>query len=320
MANEEQWIESFYQENCGCALEDICGQHFWKQIMKGCICVKELDDLFDIRPSWGLFLCGEAGTGKSTLAQAFLGELEKAGYRVIYLRAADLLAETEQDLSRAAQLQEVCMREKTAVFLDDAEDLCDRIPVAEKLAEGFSMLKNHQCPVVWILAAADEKNIPPVLREQLLLCQIGLPDRREREEYFEAMLGKFIDSGVRCSAGNMAEMTEKFNYEQLSRIVDFAKNLLKQKALDQYHTIDKIQEAAKKGLIFIEREQFTLIVEKVRKKEIAKPMEMISGKIVMPAAMPSQPAIETAEGVSSGLDPISLDDELEMLDADNFKY
>lgn len=320
MANEEQWINSFYQENCGCTLEDICGQHFWKQIMKGCICEKEVDDLFDIRPSWGFLLCGEAGAGKSTLAQAFLGELEKAGYRVIYLRAADLLTEEDKSLSRAAQLQRSCMQEKAAVFLDDAEDLCDRIPVAEKLAEGFSVLKNHQRPVVWILAAADEEDIPSVLRKQLLLCQIGLPDRREREEYFEAMLGEFTDGTGRCSAGNMAEITEEFNYEQLNRIVDFARNLLKQKALDQYHTIDKIQEAVEEGLLSIKREQFSLIVEKVRKKEIAKPMEMISGKIVMPAVAPSQPDMETVEGISTGSDPISLDDELEMLDADNFKY
>ena len=61
MGNAEQWIQDFYQENCGCSLEDICGQHFWKKVLRGCIYREGLDELFAMwSPRFQLFSEGEA--------------------------------------------------------------------------------------------------------------------------------------------------------------------------------------------------------------------------------------------------------------------
>ena len=106
MGNAEQWIQDFYQENCGCSLEDICGQHFWKKVLRGCIYREGLDELFETSPFWGLLFCGEAGTGKSTLGKAFLGELEGNGYKLIYLRDTDVsVGKTSEEITVSVSAQ-----------------------------------------------------------------------------------------------------------------------------------------------------------------------------------------------------------------------
>ena len=348
MGNAEQWIQDFYQEDCGCSLEDICGQYIWKKVLRGCIYREGLEDLFETSPFWSLLFYGETGTGKSTLGKAFLGELEVNGYKVLYLRAVDLLREKDEAISRAAQFQKECLKwEKTAIFLDDGDSLGEEIPVAEQLAESLDRLRGWNVPAIWMIAAEKAENIPESLREQMYLCRIAAPDFEERLEYFQTMMGRLTDEngGFRCS--HMAEMTEGCNFEQLNRITVFSKAFLKEKVLEEAdYNWKTVRHMAEKGRIYIERETFCKIAEEIRserkethKESLQELMKQIApygnamslqqeNKAVVFEAGEETIKYEIAnresvipdsqtESQHTADSSVSLDDELDMLDPSN---
>lgn len=350
MGNAEQWIQDFYQENCGCSLEDICGQHFWKRVLRGCIYREELDELFETSPFWGLLFCGKTGTGKSTLGKAFLGELEENGYKLIYLRADELLKDEEEALPRAAQFQKECMKwEKTAIFLDNAGILGKDIPVAEQLAESIDSLRRYNLPVIWMMEAEKAEDLPESLREQLYLCRIEVPDQKERLEYFQAMMGRLTDKSGNFNCSHMAELTEGYNFEQLNRITAFSKGFLKQKALEKCEfNWEEVRQMAEEGKICINREQFCEIAGKIcnetkdaeeglsqellkqmmrnasamyLQQERSVPYFAPEGKITADGVMDRESAIpeEQIEPQSTADTSVSLDDELDMLDPSNLE-
>ena len=350
MGNAEQWIQDFYQENCGCSLEDICGQHFWKKVLRGCIYREGLDELFETSPFWGLLFCGEAGTGKSTLGKAFLGELEGNGYKLIYLRADEILKDKAEAIPRAGQFQKECIKwEKTAIFLDNAGILGEDIPVAEQLAEGIDSLRRYNLPVIWMTEAEKAEDLPECLREQLYLCRIEVPDQKERLEYFQAMMGRLTDKSGSFNCSHMAELTEGYNFEQLNRITAFSKAFLKQKILEKCEfNWEEVRQMSEEGKICIKREQFCEIAGKICREtkeaqeelsqDLLKQMISNTGALYLQQERPVPYIVSgektTADGVmdresitpEKQIEPqstadisVSLDDELDMLDPSNLE-
>lgn len=268
MENEEQWIRSFYQSDCGCSLDDLCGRHFWRQFLKGCIYQEDLDEAFYMSSFWGLLFCGKSGIGKSALAQAFLGELENNGYQLIYLRTEEILKNSTEALQRAEWLKMECIKwGKTVICLEDAEVLREETAVAERLAEGIDFLRQNNSPCIWILVTEKENDIPKILRKQLEICRLELPTMDERTEYFQRVFEPLGRKWGVFRYRQMAELTETFDFRQLRQTTVLFKALLKQDLLEQYdNDWTDVERLAKAGELPMKEELFCRAVEQVREK------------------------------------------------------
>lgn len=268
MENAEQWVRSFYQSDCGCSLDDICGRQFWRKFLKGCIYQEELDDAFGISPFWGLLFCGKDGIGKSTLALTFLGELENNGYQLIYLTAEELLKDQREAVHRAEQLKIECIKwGKAAVCLENAGALQEEFAVAEQLAEDISFLRQNNCPCIWVLVTEREDDIPQVLQRQLYPCRLELPTQDERTEYFSLMMSSIIGEQGSFQCRQMAELTDGFDFSQLGQTAAFYKTLLKQSLMEQYENDWlAVLRVAENGEIPMRKDLFGKIVEQIREE------------------------------------------------------
>lgn len=277
MENTEQWIRMFYQSDCGCSLDNLCGRYFWRNFLKGCIWQEELDELFGVPPFWAFLFCGEAGTGKSTLALTYLGELENQGYQLIYLRAEELLENKSEAKRRVEQLKKECIRwEKTVICLENAEVLKEENGIASLLADSIAFLKRNNVIGIWILIAENEEDIPAVLRNELYPCRLELPVQEEREEYFRLTLEDMRKETASFSVVRAAELTEGYTFRQLWQTVVFYKALLKQKLLDEYKgDWMAVRQLAEAGELILRKELFCQAAEKAGKK-ISDPQKLSS--------------------------------------------
>ncbi len=179
------------------------------------------------RPS-GLFLIGKPGCGKHTAMAFAIDALEESKYSFLFLCGNDLLA---------GNVGFASIKEKIDVFLDECygneEGLCLIIENLEEadcreeflcflgmtLAE-YKMQADVLPPLFAILISEEEFSLPSILRNQLLLCRMTLPDLEHRRIFLQNR-GRDIQHYVALE--QIAEQTEGYSYAQL---IDLVRNLI----------------------------------------------------------------------------------------------
>lgn len=184
-----------------------------------------LDDAYDIN-GCGLLLTGPDGCGKHTAARQMmfhlkqLYEAKKMEFDQVLL--SGLLLETSsatEAISRLGNLLDAFADKGISLCLmvEELEDHPFRRKIltflGRKLREYYL---GGDSELFLILIDRDERTLPNLLRNQLRLCRMDLPDAKQREHIIE-MYGDALNQ--RVSIGYFAQITEGLNCVQLRDLV-----------------------------------------------------------------------------------------------------
>lgn len=193
----------------------------------------------DLRYDKGLLLTGPVGCGKHTAAMeavSYLTDENKRCYDFENEAPFELLYVSGTDLSAPGASPEEYMDCLLETFLKSGNGgVCLVLEYPEAHPEllehlGYSMISFRYTaetnPLFLIVLSRDENAIPPVLRSQLHVCRMGLPDRTKRELFWqcaadiEPNVSRWMEESTpERTPEELAEETSGMNYRQLSDLV-----------------------------------------------------------------------------------------------------
>ena len=292
---------------------EITGQFFWKEVLGGMIHEEFSDEFLGMQTARGILLTGPEGFGKTTLGQAYLGELRKRQYNTLYIRRSQLRSWKDQPEKLA---EEVCTKCRTylksAVFFDDVEILEELPELAESLAEGFESLLENDVRTIWIFAAKEITSLPEDLKNRCLLCEVKEPGLEERMEFFNGI--DVISGHSERSVEQMARETEGCSMGELSRMAYYLLMCLKQELLRKYgQDFAQIQKMLKNRTSILSGTLFEQALQKIRKAEVQPVQQAVYPPYVMMQSGSGQPEQEMYKK-SEEVQPENEDDWMDEID------
>ena len=196
----------------------------------GKLCQTMWERSADERPM-GLWLVGPEGCGKHDTAYEMTQILLKRSgipFAVFYLTGADLT----EDASGAAEVREhidtlmmYCHELDDAslcLVLEQMEDCRFRREILDYLATVMCMTKVDGNPMFLILIEEEPLFIPALLRRQLRLMRLTLPNEAQRRDYLTMHT---MDIRNRFDMEEMCAVTEGLSYAQLADLIECIREL-----------------------------------------------------------------------------------------------
>lgn len=229
---KQETILSFFQPVPDHGIEHISGREELKGILRNLCeeCTAEKISVPD-----GILLCGERGTGKTYIAQAFAGDMMKKGYRFMRVYPVDIwsawVGVTEMIL--AAVFEEAAEHAPCVLLFENIEYICRErtdpsvMGYAKNMSAAF--LENYarilernrsgEKPVLVLGITDDPERLDQALREHMNPIRLGLPDAEARGDFFRQMFGEnIVFEDIACE--EMGARTEGCNYHTLFRIFE----------------------------------------------------------------------------------------------------
>lgn len=266
----KQWYENYRVLPPGFNLDGLCGCAYWKALFKSCIPDPVLDPYFGVGGFHSFLLHGPCGNGKLTLSLALASELCDAGY--VFVRIPGLILAGTSQVEACGNIQELfngilsgAMAENAAgcyLLVEDVLPLCNDGLTARTLADAISSVEDWELPVVIAATVEDMVQVPMFLRKVFMTCAIGLPGTSERRAFLENVFEDRIPRSSKLKYKDMADMTEGFNYERLTKLSALAGMLMKQHAQQLYgKNPERIIHTLEQGQLFMTKEMFEEMVE-----------------------------------------------------------
>ena len=262
------WIENCKFSDTNLSMDKIYGRKFWKKVLMGFISYPEIDEFLDMGSVGGILFIGKEGAGKTSLINAFLGELSKQEYFILNVKGRSLLnPEEELNIKMERLVDECvnCVEDKVVVVLEDMDFLEDMENFSFYIAEKMSFLETKKNHLIWILSALDEEHIPSVLRDEMILCPVLCPNDEDRKEYLKDMIGDYIYSENNFNIDTIVDMTDGFTFAELTWLVVFIRAEIKSILVEKYNP-DFSDISITLENIFIGEKYFKEVVEYIKYK------------------------------------------------------
>ena len=252
--------------------EQISGREVWKTIFAGCLAGQgEAAGTFLPVSSCFFLICGEEGIGKYTLAAAFAGEAQRAGYQVYSVCAEDLAQEGRIAEDTLKQLRTDLQQEKTFLLLRGLDRYLTKKDKKAasmiQLADFLEELRGGNFSRIVAATAERENRIPKRLRRMFQLCCLQNPSRQEIASFWEQTLSGLpgemkLQDGLTCE--ELAAECDGFTYGRLRDLADNLKRYLAGLRLREEEAAEPV----------ISRERFLAVKESVyrpgKKKQVRK--------------------------------------------------
>lgn len=241
----------------------ISGNEFWKNILQEYFLARYEMGYEEDMGSTKIILCGEAGTGKTTLARTFAKKMRKYDYQVLDLIMEELIGNTLEETREniLSLTQKISSGGKYFIILESisddykTQDRKDKI-FYHLLLRQIEELNNREVESVFCIIIQNRKQLPSQWYSQGLFFQLELPNEKERKEYWKNYrLGLGDDEGateyydeISQHYDRIMRLTEGFTYSQLEAFFLFL------------------------NIVYMEDERITgedieFIIEKVKRKE-----------------------------------------------------
>lgn len=282
-------IRSWFQDPPSYGFERIVGHEKLKQrLLKEVeyICLDNRVTQIGIRQVLDYTLYGLPGTGKTSLVKAFAGELDKHGFKLMWLRGSDIsccyVGVMEKMVATAfavAQEMAPCL-----IVVEELECLCgDRGGSVEGLQrrlsvaflEAYHRFRYAEKPLIFIGITDYPGEVEGALMGHCHSIKLSLPDEAFRAEYFARLFREVDKTGFAPEAGftpeDMAALTEDYSYRDLNHLWDSLRRQLLRNALGEYTVLDAnglpdletteaaVKNAMKAGKIRITRALFAQV-------------------------------------------------------------
>lgn len=210
----------------------ICGCEYWKNLFNGCL--RKNDDGLYIQGSNAFLFYGDAGNGKTILANAFAKICTDIGYRFIKIYGDDFILNSDKDTADKIkiffdEIEKDCEFEDISgfcIFVNDISELVKLNLSVRALSRALQKITdNDNIKCIIILTTEYVDDIPNCLLKSILPCHIDVPNHKERKQFFERFFSNTpIDFSDKYEF--MAKMTEGFNYSKLEKIFRISQILL----------------------------------------------------------------------------------------------
>lgn len=254
--------------------DDIIGNEFWKNVCRTCILKETASEFFAMPDTLGFLLCGVHGTGKTTFAQAFAGEMAAVGYEFISLTCDDLKKE-EMD----SFFEFLSSGEKYVVLIDGK---IKKKSINKKLIQIFSRLEEKNAPVILVLTALYQEDFYPEWKSKCMLCQFELPNEMERRTYFDASFDEVMTLESGFTYLDMAKLTEGFDYLQLFECITFSKVKLLEFIMQNYLELSEAVVLLTRKEEALTKSLFEEAIKAVKRKEKVKIPKVVEKVIEKP--------------------------------------
>ncbi|MBQ3215404.1 MAG: hypothetical protein IJB11_04710 [Oscillospiraceae bacterium] len=286
----EKWIgeRSFQPEK---DLSKLKLETYWVRMMKSVVPIPELDSMLGIRKSAAFLYCGEAGTGKRTLARALAGSLAQQKYACYELSGADLNEDMEQRL--VALMKRWSDGESAILICQNLQGCSDSAALGNCLAQMIQLCEQQNLPVIFVVIEENHEAVPVELMRQLLVCRFDLPDLDEREAFYSAVIGKGFPLKEGLRTRDLAVAAEGLTLRQLVITLRFMQRGVKELAMVRFKSrYTMAQDAIRNKEVVVDMPMFRSIVAHVKNPE---PEKQAPIQIVQTVAATPAPAAHTSE-------------------------
>ncbi len=248
----QKMIDSWFEKKPNHGFAEIAGMKDVKKKMERCLQIIEWNKVrkrLKMSTVQSFFFVGPPGCGKTYIAEAFTYELmERYHYKYMYLSGADIhsryVGDAEKIVKKAFEV--AAQNAPCIMFIDEFDSVC-RNRSASNLPEhvmsttnaflnAFSKLKStvtYEKPVIFVAATNYPQNVDGAMLDRVELIPIFLPDEEAREHAFERKLEE-MDIPYELDCAEIAEITEKYNYRDIDRMMDAIKDLFFDQLKDNF--------------------------------------------------------------------------------------
>ena len=274
--DEARFIEQALGVRPEQTLEALTGNVYWRQLLKGLIPVKDLDDIFHLGGRSCICLTGAPGAGKRTLALAFAGSAVQSGGMLFRLTEEMLADVPEEEIPACINL--LFRTASDPHQFSDAHKVLMFEPRGRKkywnaLAAAYARLSGAAWVTV-LIVEEDQKMAEASGIPDLLTCLVTLPGKTDREAFFASNKNVLPRKGRTAAEKEpshawMAEKTDGLNYSELNQIIRLIRLSLKKAASERFGTgfgIDRgaLIAALKAGEFCIDEDMFLVALGKVK--------------------------------------------------------
>ena len=263
------WYENYRALPPGFKLDRLCGCEYWKLMFKSCIPDPVLDSCFGVGSFHSFLLHGPSGNGKLTLALALAKELYDAGYIFLRIPGLDLAGASKEEACKNIRelfdsILSGAMAENAAgcyLLVEEIQPLCKDALTARNFADAVVAAEDWELPVIVASTVEDFPQVPTYVRKVFVTCAIGLPDESDRRTFLENIFEDRIPRSSKLKYKDMTDLTEGFNYDQLTKLSALAGMLMKQHAQQLYGGDSKrILQALEQEQLFMTKDMFESMV------------------------------------------------------------
>lgn len=251
-------VETWFKDAPKHSFEDVSGMSEMKEKLKHCISDSKLDkirEFLKIKKVHSYFFIGPPGCGKTYIIEAFAHELMDNDYKFLSLVGSDILSrfvgEAEKIVTRL--FEEAEKNAPCIIFIDEVDGVCKNrslphLPeyaasITTAFLTGYNRINSSDKPIIFIGATNYPKQVDNAMLDRVEILRVPFPDKEARKSAFERSFSKIFDLEENFTYENMAELTDKYNYRDIDRLVTTIKNAVLKEVMAKYVIEDKAVEA-----------------------------------------------------------------------------
>ena len=282
----DRTVRTWYKEAPRHSFEDVSGMIELKKRLQGCVSdakSEELMDYLQIPHLNSYFFVGPPGCGKTYIIEAFAHELLEQDYKYLSLQGSDIISRYVGDAEKIVTrlFEEAEKSAPCIVFIDEIDSVCKNrslpnLPeyaanITTSFLTGFNRIHSSDSKVIFIGATNYPQRVDSAMLDRVEVIEVPLPDTEAREaairKRFEDIL--IVEKGL--SFGEMAAVTEGYNYRDFERLTTRIKREAFKEVLEQYDNQFAAIGALRNGSYMLTRKKWEEALSKFRpspKKDI----------------------------------------------------
>lgn len=271
-------LNDFVIDSAGYSFVSLVGCDHQKAVLAGAIPNELLDEMLGLENHHTFLLYGEQGNGKSTIALAFGGELAVHEYTHICI-SNDNTFDTEERISLLEQLKNMLYENQDLGYYLQVEDV-DLMEDPDFIRALYSLLtfvNRDDLRLITLITSQSLEKLPASLLQLGSVIYQGCPDMAQRKVFFQRRLGNSIPMASNCGFGTLAELTENYNYEKLTRFVFYTCLMIKSEAMNRCGTdVSRLQKAIHANGICLDRRKAEMITDNIAQEFKMQTTEQIA--------------------------------------------
>lgn len=284
-------VKKWFKETPKHSFEDVAGMSALKEQLSDCIAdskMLKLKAFMKMKSVYSYFFIGPPGCGKTYIIEAFAHELMSQDYKYISLVGSDILSryvgEAEKIVSRV--FEEARKNAPCIVFIDEVDGVCKNRSQANlpeyaaslttAFLTGYNTITDFDKPIIFIGATNYPNQVDNAMLDRVELIRVPFPDKEARKSAFEKNFSSWVDLADDISYEEIADVTENYNYRDISRLVARIKNRILRELIKKYPNEDQALEALQNKEYKLTREMFFVSKEQclpTPKEDIIKDLD-----------------------------------------------